>query len=220
MWALGWHRVPLDEGQASLGEALVTVHTCGLLLQPRCRFEVQSPTCHHCPRGEGQSVAAAFANVFQHNIQHKVIAKNFALQIILFTLAYSEKTVNRYFKLLSKNYLGHHQTRVTVSYSQESNVMCVTVQWEKKTFLPTTTLGLLHASCLPHPGLRLSRATLLLHEGSPFSNSTGPQSGTGRFLPRPGYPSYSAWSGNESYRPLRECYAARRPACGAVKRTG
>lgn len=98
--------------------------------------------------------------------------------------------------------------------------MCVTVQWEKKSFLPTTTLGLLLASCLPHPGLRLSRATLLLHEGSPFSNSPGPQSGTGRFLPRPGYPSYSAWSGNESYRPLRECYAARRPACGAVERTG
>lgn len=27
-------RVPLDEGQASLGEALMIVHTCRLLLQP------------------------------------------------------------------------------------------------------------------------------------------------------------------------------------------
>lgn len=143
VWALGWQRVPLDEGQASLGEALVTVHTCRLLLQPRRRFKVQSPMCRHCPRGEGQSLVVEFAIVFQHHTQHKVIAKDFALQIILFTLAYSEKTD---FKLISKNYLGHHQTRVRVSYSQESNVMCVTVQWGKKGFLPTTTLGLLHAS--------------------------------------------------------------------------
>lgn len=62
-----------------------------LLLQPRRRFTVQSPTCRHCPRGEGQSVVVAFANGFQHNTQHKVIAKDFALQIILFTLAYSGK---------------------------------------------------------------------------------------------------------------------------------
>lgn len=27
-------QVPLDEGQASLGEALMIVHTCRLLLQP------------------------------------------------------------------------------------------------------------------------------------------------------------------------------------------
>lgn len=95
MWALGWQRVPWDEGQASLGEALVTVHTCRPLLQPRRRFKVQSPTSHHCPRGEGQSVVVEFANVFQHHTQHKIIAKDFALQIILFTLAYSEKTVDR-----------------------------------------------------------------------------------------------------------------------------
>lgn len=44
LWGSGWHRVPVDEGQASsLGEALVTVHTCRLLLQPRRRFQVQSP---------------------------------------------------------------------------------------------------------------------------------------------------------------------------------
>lgn len=205
----------MDEGQASLGEALVTIHTCRLLLQPRRRFNVQSPTCH-CPGGEGQSVVAAFASVFQHNTQHKVIAKDFALQIILFTLAYSEKTVNRYFKLISKNYLGHHQTRVTVSYSQESNVMCVTVQWEK-VFYPQLHSAFSMPPVLPTPGLRLSRVTLLLYEGSPVMNSPGLGFGTGCLLPRPRYPSCSAWSRQRVLpAPLCECCTARRPGgCGA-----
>lgn len=71
VWVVEWKRVPLDEGQASLGEALVTVHTCRPLLQPRRRFHVQSPTCNHCPRGEGQAVVVAFAKVFNiiHNIK-------------------------------------------------------------------------------------------------------------------------------------------------------
>lgn len=57
-------RVPLDEGQASLGEALVTVHICRLLLQPRRRFKVRSPTCNHCPTEEGQSMVVTVSNVF------------------------------------------------------------------------------------------------------------------------------------------------------------
>lgn len=55
LWESGWQRVPLDEGQASLGEALVTVHTCRLLLQPRRRLQVQSPTGNRCPR-EGRTI--------------------------------------------------------------------------------------------------------------------------------------------------------------------
>lgn len=51
LWESGWQRIPLGEGQASLGEALVTVHTCRLLLQPRRRFKVQSPTCILAPKG-------------------------------------------------------------------------------------------------------------------------------------------------------------------------
>lgn len=98
--------------------------------------------------------------------------------------------------------------------------MGVTVRWEKKGFLPTTTLGLLHASCVPHPGLRLSRATLLLHEGSPFLNSPGTHSGTGCFLPRPGYPSYSAWVVTSRTDPSANATRRAEPACGAVERTG
>lgn len=63
LWESGC-RVPLGEGQASLGEALVTVHTCRLLLQPRRRLKVRSPTCNHCPREGGQSRVVAFSNVF------------------------------------------------------------------------------------------------------------------------------------------------------------
>lgn len=34
-WRTCGSRVPLDEGQASLGEALMTIHMCRLLLQSR-----------------------------------------------------------------------------------------------------------------------------------------------------------------------------------------
>lgn len=46
-------RVPLDEGQASLGEALMIVHTCRLLLQARWHLESPESTCHHRPRRHG-----------------------------------------------------------------------------------------------------------------------------------------------------------------------
>lgn len=93
LWESRWQRVPLDEGQASLGEALVTVHTCRLLLQPRRRF-IKFRVLHViiAPEGKDNPRWSRFPMFFKHNIQHKVIAKDFALQIILFTLAYSEKT--------------------------------------------------------------------------------------------------------------------------------
>lgn len=71
LWESGC-RVPLGEGQASLGEALVTVHTCRLLLQPRRRLKVRSPTCNHCPREGGQSRVVAFSNVIFFNIIHNM----------------------------------------------------------------------------------------------------------------------------------------------------
>lgn len=94
-WAPGG-RVPVDEGQASLDEALVTVHTRKLLLQLGRRVQVHSRTCNHGPKGK-ESVVLAISRVF--NIIHKVIAKGFALQIILFTLRIQKKkNHNKYFK--------------------------------------------------------------------------------------------------------------------------
>lgn len=73
VWVLpvesGWQRVPLGEGQASLGEALVTVHICRLLLLPHRRFNGHSPTCYHCPRKGGQVRGGGFP-VFLFNIIH------------------------------------------------------------------------------------------------------------------------------------------------------
>lgn len=79
----------MDGGQASLDEALVTVHTRKPLLQLCRRVQVQSPTCNQCPKGK-ESVVLPISRVF-NVIHNKVIAKGFALQIILFTLAYSGK---------------------------------------------------------------------------------------------------------------------------------
>lgn len=80
----------MDEGQASLDEALLTVHTRKLLLQLCRRVQVQSPTCNHCPKGRDNPWCSRFPEFF-NIIHNKVIAKGFALQIVLFTLAYSEK---------------------------------------------------------------------------------------------------------------------------------
>lgn len=81
---------PCDEGQASLGEALETVHTCRLCLS----LTAQSPAGTHRPRAgtiHGAHIRQCFFNII-HNI---VIAKDFALQLYYVHL-YSEKnTVNR-----------------------------------------------------------------------------------------------------------------------------
>lgn len=78
-WALPvgarWQRVPVDEGQASLDETLVTVHTQKLLLQLCRRVQVQSPTCNQCPKGK-ESVVLSISRVF-NIIHNKVITKGF-----------------------------------------------------------------------------------------------------------------------------------------------
>lgn len=76
-------RVPLDEDQASLGEALMTVHTMQAAASTTPTL-VKSSICMS-PQAQKAWGSPGFP-VFKHSIHDEVIAKDFALQIILFTL--------------------------------------------------------------------------------------------------------------------------------------
>lgn len=82
---------PCDEGQASLGEALETVHTCRLLPQP-----YSSESCVYSPPQSGDNPRCSYSPVFFNIIQHSY-CQGLCTAVILCTLLYSEKnTVNRY----------------------------------------------------------------------------------------------------------------------------
>lgn len=81
---VGVAQSPCDEGQASsLGEALVTVHTCRLLLQPRRRFQVQSPW-NHCPRGRTIHGGPKFFNIIHNSYCQGLCTANYTIYTCVF----------------------------------------------------------------------------------------------------------------------------------------
>ena len=95
VWALGWQRVPLDEGQASLGEALVTVHTCSCCFNHAEGLQFRVLHVVIAPEGKDSPWWLRLPMVFNiiHNI--KLLPRTLHCKLYYLHLRIQEKTVNR-----------------------------------------------------------------------------------------------------------------------------